>query len=157
VPIVECGFPTATPSPADSLALLGPTVFVDVGFDPALFGQALPAPATSTPPLVAIPAVQVPALIDTGAQQSCIDEVLAQQQHLPLIDQQTLSGVSGATIFNVYLAHIVIPGLVTQFGRFTGVHLQTGGQVHRVLIGRTLLKGTLMVYDGRSGSVKLAH
>jgi predicted aspartyl protease len=155
MPVIECGFPAVNPSPADALQIWGPTVQVDVGFDPSLFGQS--GPATGARALVAVPAIQVPALIDTGAQQSCIDEQLAQQLNLPLIDQAKLSGVSGAMIFNVYLAHIAIPGVALQYGQFTGVHLQAGGQYHRVLIGRTLLRDVLLVYDGRSGSVKLAR
>ncbi|MFI5364365.1 MAG: retroviral-like aspartic protease family protein [Candidatus Binatia bacterium] len=156
MPIIECGFPNV-PDPVTTLSAIGPTVLVDIGFDPAMFAQGLP-PALGTPALpTAIPAVQVLALLDTGAQQSCIDEVLAQQLGLPLIDQQQMSGVGGPTIFNVYLAHINIPGLVVQYGRFTGVHLQAGGQYHRALIGRTLLNDALVVYDGRSGSVKFAR
>lgn len=101
--------------------------------------------------------MQVPALIDTGAQESCIDEDLAQQLHLPLIDQEVMSGISGPTTLNVYLAHIAIPAMVTQYGRFTGVHLQKGGQHHQALIGRTLLTDMLVIYDGHTGTVKLAR
>lgn len=128
---------------------------VEIGFDPVLFGASLP-PAGRTP-LAAVPAIKVQALIDTGAQQSCIDELLAQELHLPLIDQSLLSGVSGSTVFNVYLAHIVIPGVVLQYGQFTGVHPQSFDQDHRVLICGTLLRDVLLVYDGRSGSVKVAR
>lgn len=131
------------------------TVQVDVGFDPVRFGTSLPLAGAA--PLVAVPAIKVQALIDTGAQQSCIDELLAQQLHLPLIDQAPLSGVSGSTVFNVYLAHIIIPGVALQYGQFTAVHLQSGGKHHRVLIGSTLLRDVLLVYDGRSGSVKVAR
>jgi hypothetical protein len=46
---------------------------------------------------------------------------------------------------------------ITQYGRFTGVHLQTGGQAHRAILGRTLLKECTLVYDGRTGSVKITH
>ena len=175
MPIVECGFPSglflpalpattssqATPAIAlngpDALAYRGPTILIDIGFDPALFGTSLPSiPGASTPP-AAIPAVQVPALLDTGAGESSIDEQLAQQLQLPLIDKQTRVGIGGPTILNVYLAHIVIPGFVTQYGRFTGVHLQAGGQYHRALIGRSLLKDTVLIYDGRYGTVRLAR
>lgn len=103
------------------------------------------------------PTQNVLALVDTGAGESCIDEQLAQQLQLPLVDQASTAGVGGATILNVYLAHIVVPGIVTQYGRFSGAHLTTGGQQHKAIIGRTLLRDTILIYDGQSGSVKLVR
>jgi Aspartyl protease len=122
MPIVECGFPSGLSIPAqpatasspatpaitlngpDALAHRGPTILIDIGFDPALFGRSLPSiPGASTPP-AAITAVQVPALLDTGASESSIDEQLAQQLQLPLIDKQTSVGISGPVVLNVYLA-----------------------------------------------------
>jgi len=98
----------------------------------------------------------VPALIDTGAGESCIDEDLAQQLQLPLINQVQTSGVHGPGQLNVYLAYIAIPALnTTQAGAFVGAKLTAGGQIHQALIGRTFLKDALLVYDGRSGSVKI--
>jgi predicted aspartyl protease len=144
-------------SATDALVINGPTILVDIGFDPALFGQSLPQIPGSTAPPNPIPAVQVLALIDTGAIESCIDEQLAQRLQLPLIDQEQRSGIGGTITLNIYLGHIVIPTISTVYGRFTGVHLQAGGQSHQALIGRTLLKDTLMVYDGRSGMVRLAR
>jgi len=162
VPIVDCGFSQAAATaagitPEDALVRLGPTLQVDIGFDPALFGQALPPIPGATVPPLAISPISVPALLDTGAQESSIDEDLAQQLKLPLIDQETRSGISGPIVLNVYLAHIVIPTVGTQYGRFTGVYLQKGGQFHKALIGRTMLSDMLLVYDGRNGSVQLAR
>jgi predicted aspartyl protease len=163
--IVECGFPLGLTIPGQSplstkaaLAQRGPTILVDIGFDPAFFGNTLrSAPGgVSTAPVV-IPSVQVPALIDTGASESCIDEQLAQQLQLPLIDTTITSGIGGSVTLNMYLAHISIPELVTEYGQFTGVHLQGGGQFHRALIGRKLLDDVLLVYDGHTGLVRLAR
>lgn len=165
LPIVECGFAhLATPaavggvSPADTLVTLGPTIHVDIGFDVGVYlnivnGQVPPAAAAGSPLMQ-----QVPALIDTGALQSCIDEDLAQHLALPLVNQQTVAGVGGSATLNVYLAYLAIPALGThQAGMFTGAKLSAGGQPHKALIGRTLLQGTLFVYDGASGSVKIAR
>ena len=159
MPIIECGFPAGLTglSATDALALRGPTVLVGIGFDPAIFGQNLPQVPATASALGVIPAVQVPALIDTGASDSSIDEQLAQQLQLPLIDQEQCSGIGGTIILNIYLGHIVIPTISTVYGRFTGVHLQAGGQHHRALIGRTPLKDALLVYDGRTGVVRLAR
>ena len=111
MPIIECGFPAGLGglSPTEALTLRGPTVLVDIGFDPAIFGQNLPPVPGATTPLAVIPAVQVPALIDTGATESSIDEQLAQQLQLPLIDQEQVSGISGTITLNIYLGHVVIP------------------------------------------------
>jgi predicted aspartyl protease len=130
---------------------------VDIGFDPAILAQVAGGTPVQLPPAGAPNVVNVPALIDTGASGSCIDEALAQQLQLPLINQQTTAGVGGQTILNVYLAFISIPSLgYVQAGAFTGALLAAGGQPQRPLIGRTLLADTLLVYDGRAGSVKLA-
>lgn len=100
----------------------------------------------------------VPALIDTGAGESCVDEDLAQQLQLPLINQVQTSGVHGPGQLNVYLAYIAIPTLgTTQAGSFVGARMTAGGQIHRALIGRSFLRDTLLVYDGRSGSAKIAR
>jgi predicted aspartyl protease len=107
----------------------------------------------------ALPNIEnVPALIDTGATMSCIDDQLAQQLGLPLINQVQSPGVHGSAPLNVYLAYLLIPSLsVAQTGEFIGANMAAGGQFHRALLGRTLLQNMLLVYDGRSGSVKLAN
>jgi predicted aspartyl protease len=100
----------------------------------------------------------VPALIDTGATLSCIDDALAQQLQLPLINQTQSVGAHGQGPLNVYLAYIAVPGLnAVQAGEFIGAIMNVSGQIHRALIGRSLLQNMLLVYDGRSGSVKLAN
>jgi predicted aspartyl protease len=164
MPIVECGFPAGLLVPGssalsgkDALVQHGPTILVDIGFDPVFFGTALPPVPGATSIPVAIPSVQVPALIDTGACESCIDEQLAQQLQLPLINTTVRSGIGGSITLNMYLAHITIPGVVVEYGQFTGVHLQAGGQFHRALIGRKRLDDVLLVYDGSTGIVRLAR
>jgi hypothetical protein len=87
-----------------------------------------------------------------------IDEALATQLALPLVNRQPYAGVGGPGTANVYLAHITIPLLgTTQYGAFMGAQLQAGGQSHLALIGRTLLRGVLLVYDGEKGSVRIAR
>jgi predicted aspartyl protease len=129
------------------LTRIGPTVWVIIGS----------YPGTSAAPTASL-IQQVPALIDTGATLSCIDDMLAQELQLQIVDQWITSGVSGSVKLDVYLAQITIPSLnVNQFGRFAGVHLQVGGQAHRALIGRSFLAGCTLVYDGKRGSVLLAR
>jgi predicted aspartyl protease len=96
-------------------------------------------------------------LIDTGASESCIDLDLAEKLKLPVVDVQTMAGVGGADEYPVYMAQIDIPNLGThQYGRFACVKLASGGQEHKVLLGRTMLQQFIMIYDGVSGLVTLA-
>jgi len=106
MPIANCGFPPVSIirgsnppkvlSGRDALVMKGPTTAVEIGFnpdlfhsDPAVVQQAI-ASAHAQPP-----SQLVEALIDTGAGDSCIDEDLAQQLQLPLIDHQDGSGIGG--------------------------------------------------------------
>lgn len=97
-----------------------------------------------------------PALIDTGATSNAIDVSLAAELDLPVIDQQTVNGVAGAYNTTRHLGQIYIPDLgVTLRGAFTAVQLSASGQMHRVLLGRTLLRNMQMLYDGPTGRVNL--
>lgn len=167
-PIADCGFPPvglepgATPPKVvfgkDLLIRKGPTIPVEIGFNP---GLVHPDPATVQAAVAAVhasPAAQLlDALIDTGAGDSCIDEDLATQLQLPMVDQIETSGVHGQSKLNVYLGYIRIPSLsFVQYGRFTGARLNAGGQPHKALLGRTMLNQMILVYDGRDGSVRLS-
>ena len=44
----------------------------------------------------------------------------------------------------------------TIYGRFFGVHLEAGGQIHRALMGRDFLYKFLMVYEGYTGTVTIS-
>ena len=169
MPIANCGFPNISVVPGskppriisgrDALAIQGPTIAVEIGFNPDLFDSD-PAKVQQA---IAVAHAQKPsnkliaALIDTGASDSGIDEDLAKELGLPLIDQQEGSGVGGTEKFNVYLGHIRIATLgFIQYGRFMAFKLKAGNQPHQALLGRTVFKGMLLVYDGRDGSVRLA-
>lgn len=135
---------------------------IQVGYDAGLFHTDPAIVQQKAVALQAQPAAQPTersalALIDTGAFASCIDEDLAQELQLPLIDQQYGCGIGGAEKFNVYLAYIRIALIGTvQWGRFMGVKLRAAKQPHQALLGRTLLQTMILVYDGRDGSVRLA-
>ena len=81
------------------------------------------------------------ALVDTGAQESCIDSSVAIAMNLPVIDRRQVAGAHGSGEVNIHLAQIYVPALnVAIFGAFAGVHLHAGGQAHSALIGRTFLR-----------------
>jgi predicted aspartyl protease len=113
----------------------------------------------SLPPGVPnLPPQPLPALVDTGATESCIDSGLAMRLNLPIIDRRSVSGVHGAGAVNVHLAHVHIPSLAsTLYGPFCAVDLVAGGQAHHALIGRTFLQHFTMTYDGRTGTVTVSN
>lgn len=99
----------------------------------------------------------VKALIDTGASHSCIDEAVAQELGLPVVDLQMVGGVAGARQHNVYMARVSLIGTqVEEYGRFTGVNLSESGQHQHVLLGRSFLRRTIMIYDGLRSTVTVA-
>jgi predicted aspartyl protease len=142
---VNCGFPDRP----DLLASRGPTLSVQIGFDPQY------RPGSPNPP--DLPPQLLDALVDTGAIESCIDSAIADELGLPIFDQRNVSGALGPGLVNMHLAQIYIPDLnITVSGRFAGVHLSAGGQRHGALIGRSFLRQFQMMYDGPTGNVTLA-
>ena len=145
----KCGFDNSQGNGASFLVQLGPTLFVDIGFDPNF------KPADGGPPTPGIKGVQ--ALVDTGATESCIDNLLAATLNLPVMDRRQISGVGGKHFVNMYLAQIHAPGLnFTIYGSFAGVELRAGGQPHNALIGRTFLQFFTMIYEGKTGTVTIS-
>ena len=70
----------------------GPNLDVKIGFDP----EFQPA----EPERVILPEVRLPALVDTGATESCIDSELAMALQLPIVDRQAIAGIHGASETN---------------------------------------------------------
>ena len=151
MPTASCGFSDYADTPGqDRLESYGPTLSVEIGFDP-LFQPG----STSRPDL---PAEQQSALVDTGAIASCIDAALAAELGLPLFTRGSISGVGGVSEVQYHLAQIYIPSLShIIYGVFAGVHLSAGGQPHQALIGRDFLKNFRMTYEGRTGEVILSN
>jgi hypothetical protein len=129
----------------------GPTLRVNIGFDPTYDPIVVDPPPT-------LPVIDLPALVDTGATDSCIDKLLAAQLKLPVVDRQRIAGVHGAKEVDMHLAQIHVPSLhVTLYGTFAAVDLIAGGMIHHALIGRTFLRHFTMAYNGASGSVLLSR
>lgn len=91
---VECGFVDRI----ELLTQLGPTIQVQIVF--------LHPIDNSVP---ALPSNTYPALIDTGATESCIDSQIAANLELPVFDERHVSGVHGSDMVNVHVAQIHIP------------------------------------------------
>jgi hypothetical protein len=147
----KCGFDSGPQgSGADLLRLNGPTLGVDIGFDPTFkpIPGAVPVPGFRN----------LPALVDTGASESCIDNLLAATLKLPIVDRRFISGSAGSHLVNVYLAQVHVPALMfTIYGPFAGVDLAAGGQAHSALLGRLFLSAFTMIYEGRTGTVTLTN
>jgi predicted aspartyl protease len=148
---VECGFQsTATDHGSAILAFSGPTIDVNIGLDPAWL------PTSTTPPNPSVSRIK--ALVDTGATESCIDQLLASKLGLPVVDIRPFGGIGGTHMANMYLAQIHVPALgFTQYAMSAGVDHTGGGQSHEALIGRTFLLHFHMVYAGNTGSVTLTR
>lgn len=145
MPATDCGF-----SNPYELIIRGPTISVEIGIDP----DFRPGPGIRP----ALPQNLLPALVDTGALESCIDDALAIRLNLPIVSRRTVSGVGGTIDVNEYMAQIYVPELnFTILGPFVGVHLTAGGQRHYALIGRTFLHNFNMAYEGRTGSVIISN
>lgn len=145
----SCGFSDGASSKGcDLLVQYGPTLVVDIGFDPTYL------PGAGADPDLAMKGVH--ALVDTGATTSCIDSELAMTLGLPIVDQARVSGISGEQTVNMHLAQILVPSLpFIIYGAFAGVDLAAGGQSHSALIGRTFLRKFRMMYDGVTGEVTI--
>jgi hypothetical protein len=146
---IECGFL----GEADTLIRDGPTILVDVGFDPSWRTEKLP----QRPKLAAH---RIRALIDTGADLSYVDCDLATRLKLPIVDRARPRVLSGSGLYepDVYLAQIFIaPLLFVCAGEFPGVYLKRYGEPYEVQIGRTFLANCTLSYDGRSGRVTLTR
>lgn len=149
MPTAQCGFESSGPLGSIRLVFFGPTLFVDIGFDPAFDVKSGKAPNLAMK--------NVGALVDTGATESCIDSSLAMSLTLPVVNRMEVSGVHGRKEVNVYLAQIHVPSLpFTIYGNFAGVDLKAGGQPHSALIGRTFLRMFKMEYDGKTGKVTIS-
>jgi predicted aspartyl protease len=150
MPSTLCGFNDVPggASGRDFLISHGPTLMVNIGFDPNF----------TNPPAIPIAGItDIRALVDTGAGESCIDSVLASQLNLPIVDRRRIAGAGGIQEVNMHLTQVHVPSLnFTIYGAFAGVHLAAGGQFHRALIGRTFLQHYTMTYEGRTGTVTLS-
>ena len=132
-----------------SLVIYGPSLLVEIGFDPTYRRGSLERPD--------LPNDLLPALVDTGALESCIDDSLAEEIGLPAVEVGSIAGVGGIIEANIYIAQMYVPGLhSTVYGRFAGAQLQASGLPYYALIGRTFLQDFTMVYDGPTGTVALS-
>ena len=129
MPLADAGFLDKDTGRPDSGLLLtyGPTLRVTV----SQFHQVTETGNTASQ--------VVAALVDTGASESCIDNKLAEELGLPVIDKMDMSGVSGMKKHNVYLASVHIPELeFAQYGALpVSIYVMAGSHTKRYSVGRS--------------------
>ena len=92
-----------------------------------------------------------------GAEESCIDERLAQELRMPVVDTISIFWSGETREHNVYAAKVIVHHLKLGLqGRFVGIDFIPGDIPQEVILGRTFLEGIVMIYDGIKGEVTLA-
>jgi len=136
-------------SPALALRQRGPVVQVSVTIEQSA-GRAW-ANRGKAPPQHRIGL----ALIDTGASNTCIDDALARELGLPVVDVGSLSSATHAEQqCNVYPVEITLPTVVLNSPRTLGASLAPQGLI--ALIGRDVLQNCLFFYNGPVEQITLS-
>lgn len=142
---------TVTLSPQASLVQRGPCVQVSLGIAQTFAAQlaeqgiALPAPVTGY------------ALIDTGASNTCVDEDIAQQLGLPVVDVVHIASASHAlSEQNVYPLNIEFVGFPATVDAPHAIGAPLASQGLVALIGRDLLQRFTLFYNGLTGQITLS-
>ena len=137
--------------PKTVLQKRGPVVQVSVSLGSAhaqtlqQSGQAVPAPISGY------------ALIDTGADGTCIDGGSAAKMGLPVIDVTKMSSASHEdTAQNVHPIKIEFAGvpIIVEAERATTAKLERFGLL--LIIGRDVLQHCNLVYNGIAGAITLS-
>jgi len=112
-------------------------------------------------------AVNLKALIDTGASVTGIDEGVLDQLGYPPIGVSSLATPSGTSQTGVYMVRLVIPSqrdpgfppniprIVIDNVRVIAVKL--GKQPYKVLLGRDVLSRMVLVYNGPQALITLGY
>ena len=144
------GVPVNLP-PAIGLLQQGPLLQVAISPSVAIvqqltaLGRALPTPISG------------PALLDTGAFNTCVDIDVAEELKLPVIDQVTIATPSHTESQQpVYPIQLEVTGFGINFDspRTIGAPLKAQGII--ALIGRDVLQNCCLIYNGHIGQFHLA-
>jgi hypothetical protein len=142
---IDCGF-LGSPQARQQLVDFGPNTTVSVGLDEHWTRDQQRAPTPQK--------ARVPALIDTGAQESAIDSQLAAQLKLPIVDKRIVAGV-GRMRVDVCLAQVHLEALrYTLEGHFAVIPL-AAHVGYDVVLGRSFLRYCSFSYDGKLGDARV--
>ena len=143
---------TAVPIPPQAvLTQRGPIVQVTVSVGQQIATQVLQGGGTLPAPVSGL------ALIDTGANVTCVDQDAANQLQLPAIDVVQIASASHAAAEqNVYPIQIEVMGLPITVNAPRAVGAPLAAQGILVLMGRDVLQHCVLVYNGPAGSISLS-
>jgi hypothetical protein len=136
----------------DRLTLVGPTILVAIGLASEAVAMFQSAGLSVPPPVTGL------AMLDTGASVCVIDEDALAGLGITPLGTMTISTATGSAVRPTYAASISFPGTPlpnVNFTNFVGAPLQGHGVV--ALIGRSVLRHFLIVYNGPDGSVSVAY
>ena len=96
------------------------------------------------------------ALIDTGADKTCVDRATADRAGLPVVGKATMHSASHADHeVPVYNGKLSIPGIDDiELEYAMGANLESQNLI--ALIGRDFLQAAVLVYNGTAGTVSLS-
>jgi predicted aspartyl protease len=138
----------------------GGVVQLPAGLVLAQYGPVVQVVVTAAQPLLSQLIQQgltPPALIDTGASATCVDDEAAANLGIPVVDVVTIASASHAsTQQNVYPVSFQIQGLSATVDslRCVGAPLRAQGLL--ALFGRDLLQQCTLFYNGWTGQITLA-
>jgi hypothetical protein len=151
VPILHVQQSSPTRTPKAALAQEGPRVQITIGVAQRIAAQLIQQGLTVPQPVSGV------ALIDTGAFATCVDEALAQQLHLPVVDVVQIASASHpGNPQNVFPVLIEIAGLPISFNVPRAIGAPLAGLGIQALIGRDVLEQCTLFYNGISGEITLA-
>ena len=129
----------------------GPVVQVSIGLAQSMAQELIQQGATLPAPVSGL------ALLDTGASSTCIDDGIAQQLGVPVVDVVTMHSASHAGHpANIYPVRFAVNGLpiALDVPRALGAALTSQGLA--MLIGRDVLQICTLFYNGLSGEFTLS-
>jgi hypothetical protein len=111
------------------------------------------------------PAIQVRALIDTGAETSCLHSTYVQQLDLPLggLVMANVPALGGPTFASEHDASLTVlhpsgnPRLNLVLFDVLVLDLDLGALGYQALLGRDMLAWCRLLYDGPAGRFKLRY
>jgi predicted aspartyl protease len=137
--------------PAIALLRQGPCLQVSIGLAQSIANQLLQQGKTLPRPVSGV------ALIDTGATSTCIDDAVAKQLQLPVVNVVNVASASHAsTLQNVYPIQIEVVGLPISIEASNAIGAALAPQGLLALIGRDVLQHCTLFYNGLTGEITLS-
>ena len=163
VPVINISYSSAERPQFDPRALmvLGPRISVDV-LPPLVVEKWAKGAGVELKQ-----ALNLEALIDTGASVTGIDESVLNQLGYPPIGVSSLSTPSGTSQTYVYMVRLVIPSQKDPrfpanipriiIDNVRAIAVKLGEQPYKVLLGRDILSNMIMVYNGPQALITLGY